>query len=285
MRKPMILIGRGLALLAALDLGYLSQRLVAQQPATAPAAVGVARAATSTPAAIQGSSVPASAAAKAQDDAMNAPLTEAQGDSFLARGRYIAAIRSYGGAEPKTAAIYNKLGIACEHMRMNDRARDSFTKALKLNPKFAEVYNNLGTLAHTEGDYKHAEKFYKQAIRLDPRSPDAEKNLGTLYYARGKYAKGDQAYRRAHELDSTIFARSSHAPIQASTEAKNTANLHYHLAKTYARAGSGQMALDYLRKAINEGFRDRKRLLTDQEFAGLWNTPAFMKIVEDLKVN
>ena len=215
----------------------------------------------------------------------NAPLTEAQGDSFLARGRYVAAIRCYAGAEPKTASIYNKLGIASEHMRMNAQAKESFTKALAIDPKFAEVYNNLGTLAHTEGDFKGAEKLYKKAIKLNANGPDAEKNLGTLYYARGKYNKGDAAYRRAHELDKDIFARSAHAPIQASTESRNTADLHYHLAKTYAKAGSNQLALEYLRKAVGEGFHDRKRLLTEQEFAALWNRPDFMKLVEDLKTN
>lgn len=223
--------------------------------------------------------------ATAPNTSIDFPRTEAQGDSFLARGRYLAAIDAYNGVDPKTAAVYNKLGIANEHMRLNDEAKKSFESALHLDPRSAEVYNNMGTLAHTLGDYKRAEKYYKKAIKLNPKSADAQKNLGTLYYARGKYNKGDVAYRRAQEIDKTIFTRGSHAAIQASADAANRADLHYHLAKTYAKAGSDQMALEYLRKAIDEGFKDKRRLLTEQEFATLWNTPAFMKLVEDLKMN
>ena len=240
---------------------------------------------TPSPAAVPPSAAPAPVTAAPLSALTNTPRTEAQGDSFLARGRYLAAIDAYEGVEQKTAAVYNKMGIASEHMRLNEQAKRSFETALKLDPKSAEVYNNLGTLAHTEGDYKRAEKFYKKAIKLNPKSADAQKNLGTLYYAHGKYSKGDTAYRHAQELDKTIFTRGSHAPIQASADAANRADMHYHLAKTYAKAGSEQMALEYLRKAIDEGFKDKRRLLTEQEFATLWNKPAFMRLVEDLKMN
>lgn len=245
-------------------------------------AQGAATPAPSTPTAAAQQAAEANAPRSALTEA---PRTEAQGDSFLARGRYLAAIDAYEGVEPKTAAIYNKLGIASEHMRLNDQARKSFRSALKLDPKSSEVYNNMGTLAHAEGDYKLAEKCYKKAIKLNPKSADAQKNLGTLYYARGKYGKGDRAYHQAQELDKTIFTRSAHAAIQASAENANRADMHYHLARSYAKAGSEQMALEYLRKAIDEGFKDKRRLLTDQEFATLWNKPAFMKLVEDLKMN
>lgn len=225
------------------------------------------------------------ALAQVHDADADAPRTEFQGDLFRDRGRYVAAIRAYEGAEPKTASLYNKLGIAYEHMRMNDPAREAFRKALQLNPSLPEVYNNLGTLAHSQGDRKKAEKFYQRSIKLNPASADAQKNLGTLYYAWGKYRKGEEAYRRARELDSTILARTSRASIDAPSDPKSIATLHYHLARTYALAGSDQIAIEYLRRAISEGFKDRRLLLTDQEFAGLWNEPAFRSLVDDLKLN
>ena len=268
MRNIIRLACCSLILLALLASSHSCPALSDQQPAPSPT-----------------TAVPGRQPLSDQSTAANTPHTEAQGDSFLAAGRYVAAIETYGSVEPKSATLYNKLGVACEHMRMNDAARTNFERALALNPTYAEVYNNLGTLAHTEGDYKHAEKFYRRSIHLDPHNPEAEKNLGTLYYAKRKFRKGDDAYRRAHEIDKDIFSRSAHAPVQASTDPKDSADLHYHLARTYAKAGSDQLALDFLRKAINEGFKDRKRLLTEQEFAGLWDTPAFVKLVEDLRSN
>ena len=268
MRTIVLSTCRSITLLAVLAATHTSPALSSQQPRT-----GSAEAAASSEQAGHPVADPA------------ASLTETQGDSLLAVGRYIAAIHAFEAVEPKTPQLYNKLGVSCEHMRMNDAAKLNFEKAIALKPDYAEVYNNLGTLAHTEGDYKHAEKLYKRSIHLDPHNPDTEKNLGTLYYARHKFRKGDEAYRRAHDIDKDIFSRSPRAPVQASSDPKDSADLHYHLAKTYAKAGSDQLALDFLRKAVNEGFKDRKRLMSEQEFAGLWNTPAFMKIVEDLRTN
>ena len=207
--------------------------------------------------------------------------SEAIADVLNARGRYLLAIRTYE-ALPPTAAIMNKLGIACEHMLMFDRARASFDAAIKLNPKYAEAYNNLGTLAHSQGDLPRAEKMYKKSLKLKPEAPGTLKNLGTLYYAEKKYKKGDQAYQQAVKLDPEALERSEGHSVQAPTK-QTVSEVHYHMAMTYAQAGSQGMALEYLRKAIGEGFHDRSRLLHDKEFADIRTQPLFLQMVDDLR--
>ena len=59
------------------------------------------------------------------------------------------------------------------------------------------------------------------------------------------------------------------------------ATLNYLLAKTYAEAGRKTEALLYLRKAISEGFNDRKKLLEDKEFASLRDVPEFQQLIAD----
>ena len=241
---------------------------------------------TSAPAAppAQINEAPITAPTAAVDPLLSRPPSEAIGDVLTARGRYLAAIRVYE-ALPPTALIENKLGVACEHMLMFDKARTSFEAAVKLNPHYSEAYNNMGTLAHTQGDLPLAEKMYKKALKLKPDSASALKNLGTLYYAERKFKKGDKAYQQAVAIDPHALDHNPAHDITASTKAQSAGEMHYHMAMTYAQAGSRQLALEYLRQAISEGFHDRNRLLHEKEFADLRTTEVFLQMVDDLKKN
>lgn len=210
------------------------------------------------------------------------PPTEELADALQIRGRYLAAIQVYEQLPP-TAQILNKMGISCEHMYMWDRARASFEGALKLNPKYAEAYNNLGTLAHSQGDLQRAEKMYRKSIKLKPNEANTHQNLGTLYYAKRNFRKGDGEYRKALALDPGILERSANRGIPANSKVQSASEIHYHLAGTYAQAGSQKLAMDYLRKAILEGFRDRNRLMHDKQFADLRTSDAFLTMVEDMQ--
>jgi hypothetical protein len=66
--------------------------------------------------------------------------------------------------------------------------------------------------------------------------------------------------------------------LQESSVAER-AKFHFYLAKTYAKAGQNERALQYIRKALEEGFAERKRLLEDPEFAALRDLPAFKELL------
>lgn len=228
--------------------------------------------------------VPAVMTDKPVDTASTLPPSEGLADTLAVRGRYLAAIHVYEQLPP-TAPVLNKMGIACEHMFMWDRARTSFEDAIKLNPKYAEAYNNLGTLSHSQGDLPRAEKMYRKSLKLKPDDPNTHQNLGTLYYAKRNFRKGDAEYRRALAIDPGILERSANRGIPSNSKVKSASEIHYHLAATYAQAGSQKLALDYLRKAILEGFRDRNRLMHDKEFADMRTSDAFLAMVEDMQKN
>lgn len=218
-------------------------------------------------------------------DTATAPPTEALGDLQNMRGRYLLAIRTFEAVEPKTAMLWNKIGVACEHMFMVEKAKGSFEQAIRMDPRYAEAYNNLGTLYHSQGDLNRAEKLYRKAIKLKPRSADTYQNLGTLLYSKGKFKKGDEAYKQAIAIDPEVLERSAHNGIQAQNKGKVNSEIHYHLACTLAETGNQELALEYLRRSILEGFHDRQRLLHEREFADLRTTPVFLKMVEDLAKN
>ena len=51
------------------------------------------------------------------------------------------------------------------------------------------------------------------------------------------------------------------------------------MAKTYAVAGNFERALIYLRKALEEGFKDKQKIPEEPEFASLKENPEFQQLL------
>ena len=57
------------------------------------------------------------------------------------------------------------------------------------------------------------------------------------------------------------------------------AKFHFYLAKLYAKDGRNDLALQYLRKALEEGFKEKKKVEEEPEFAGLKDLPEFKELL------
>ena len=57
------------------------------------------------------------------------------------------------------------------------------------------------------------------------------------------------------------------------------AKYHFYLAKLYAKDGRSELAIQYLRKALEEGFKEKKKLDEEPDFAGLRDNPAFKELL------
>jgi tetratricopeptide (TPR) repeat protein len=209
------------------------------------------------------------------DFGMSTLSAETQGDLMMVHQRYLAAIAAYQRGPKDSAVVWNKLGIAYQHMYALDFAKLQYEKALSLSPKYSEALNNLGTVYYGEKDYHRAEGFYKKALRLKPDCASFYSNLGTAYFAERKYKQGVAAYEHAFAIDPEIFTRDSQERIAEMGPLEEQAKLNYELAKMYAKAGNLEVALKYLRVSFMDGFDDRKKLMADKEFSALRETPEF----------
>ncbi len=203
------------------------------------------------------------------------------GNLQLARRRYQAAIQAYMQVSPKSAVVWNKIGIANQQMFMTQEAQRSYEKALKLDPKNSDVLNNLGSVYYSLKQYSTAEHYYRKALKINPNSALIYKNLGTDLMAADKFKKGWNCYQTAMAMDPEIFERSNQMRIGEPTGAQQRGAMNYYLAKSYALMGMPDRAVDYLRKAIDEGFTDRRRVLEDREFASLRGSSAFEQLISE----
>ncbi|MFZ0630012.1 MAG: tetratricopeptide repeat protein [Acidobacteriaceae bacterium] len=208
---------------------------------------------------------------------------ELRGDLFMARGQYVQAVDAYRQVSPMTAIVWNKLGIAWHHLSAVDEAKRDYERALLIRPNYPEAINNLGAAYFEQKDYKKAIKLYRHAMQLMPTSAVIAANLGTAYFARGKYKPGIVAYRKAFELDPAVFSDQA-MTVRGGTTEEDRAQQDYCLAELFAQAGMKQSAIDYLRRAFDEGFHDRNRLMQDAVFAQLRKTADFAHLMAEQKL-
>ena len=204
---------------------------------------------------------------------------EQRGDLLMIHQQYMEAVDAYRQGPRDSAVRWNKLGMAYHHLFALEEAKMDYERALHLNPKYGEALNNLGAVYYSEKDYQRAEKLYHRALKLIPSSATTYNNLGTAYFADGKFKQGAAAYRAAFAIDPKVF---SGDPMQTISEASSTAErarVNFCLAELYAQAGMTDQAIEYLRRAIDAGFNDNKRLMQDQVFASLRQTPEFAHLV------
>ena len=204
---------------------------------------------------------------------------EIEGDLLMVHRSYAAAIEAYERDNQRTAVILNKIGVAYHHMFALDQARKYYQQALAMNPRYADALNNLAAVYHGQHDYKQAERTYKQALKYAPSAAITYCNLGTAYFADEKYKPGMEAYRKALALNPQIFDPGQTQIVQETSTRRQLVAVNYYLAKTYATAGKMQESLTYLRKALEAGFKDRKLLMKDKEFAALRTTPEFHQLL------
>jgi tetratricopeptide (TPR) repeat protein len=216
----------------------------------------------------------------APSDPAKSLTPEMRGDIFVARKMYRDAIEIYQQGPKDSAVVANKVGIAYHQLLELEAAGKWYQRAIKLNPQYAEAVNNLGTVYYAHKSYRRAISQYRRALRITPDSASIVSNLGTAYFARKDYKDATLMYQRALALDPDVFEHhSSFGVLLQERTVDERAKFHYYLAKTYAKAGMIDRAIQYVRKSLEEGFKERDKFTTDPEFASLKNNDEFKQLM------
>jgi len=215
-------------------------------------------------------------------DATAADL-ELQADRLRADKLYLDALDYYHaalGKKANDARLLNKVGITELMMQRYKDARKAFEHAIKSDHGFADAYNNLGVVLYEDKKYGAAVKQYQKAIEKDDTSASFFSNLGAAYFSKRDFDPAVAAYQHALELDADVFERTSRAGVQAQLPSpEDRARYNYTVAKLYAKMGLSEQSLEYLRKAMEAGYKDLKNVYKDVEFAELRKNPRFTELM------
>jgi tetratricopeptide (TPR) repeat protein len=205
---------------------------------------------------------------------------EMRADIMMARKMFREAIEMYKQAPQDSPVILNKIGIAYHQLAELQTAKRYYEKSTKLKPDYAEAINNIGTVYYAQKSYRKAIAAYKKSLEYSPESASVLMNLGTAYFSRKSYDLALATYQDALKLDPEVFEhRGTHGTTLEERSVEERAKFHYYLARTYAKAGSVERALMYLRKALEEGFKDRSKILGEPEFASIKELDEFKQIM------
>jgi len=105
-------------------------------------------------------------------------------------------------------------------------------------------------------------------------------NRGAAYFATKQYERASADYATALQLDPDIFERTSRGGVQAQLPSpEERAHYDYVLAKIYAKSGEPDRSLHYLKRAMEEGYKDIKNVYKDTEFSTLRKDPRFTELM------
>lgn len=206
------------------------------------------------------------------------------GDALQADKDYLDGIDYYQAALAKdlhNAVLINKIGISELELQRYREAKKSFEQSIRIDKNYANAYANLGVIYYQQTSYSKSIRYYDKAISLDKDEAVFYNNRAASLFAKKEFEKASTDYAKALELDPDIFERSGRGGgVQARLPSPgDIAHYDYVLAKLYARNGMADRSLHYLRKAIEDGYKNIKNVYTDNEFSSLRKDPRFAELM------
>jgi tetratricopeptide (TPR) repeat protein len=209
---------------------------------------------------------------------------EERADIFMARKNYGDAEDYYYRALKqksfKDPVLWNKLGIAFQVQTKFAGARKAYTNATRVKKDFAEAWNNIGTVYFMEKKYGKTLKYYQRAIEIGGNNASFHMNLGTSYYHLKKYDLAVDEYRTALGIDPNVMSQQSSVGTVIHASGSDV-EFFYYLAKAFASVGDAESAVRYLRRALEDGFSDQKRIEADPDFKKISQYPAFVELMRN----
>jgi TolB-like protein/Tfp pilus assembly protein PilF len=207
--------------------------------------------------------------------------------------------------DPSSAEAHTSRALALTLHRRYQEARVEFEAALRLNPMLYEAHYFYARSCLTEGKFEEAVSHYRDAWRVRPEDYQAiylsVDPLATL----GRHDEMLEAARQALKLadahlelnpdDARAWYLSASALVRlgrreealerarrASAIDPEDAGVLYNVACTYALAGSSSEALDYLDRAIQNGFGQREWVEHDSGLDSIRDEPRFQALLRKL---
>jgi tetratricopeptide (TPR) repeat protein len=205
-------------------------------------------------------------------------IAELKADIMMARKLYSDAIAAYEEilkTEPKNAELLNKIGVGYSNLTKLDKAKKYYERAIKANGKYASALNNLGTVHFYQKKFRRAIKVYQRAIAVKPDSATFHGNVGHAWFADKKYPEAIAAWSRALELDPQVFEHrgSAGGTILQTSSVEQRSLFYFYMAKTYAGMGNAERCANFLKRAIDEGYKNIAAIEKDPAFASVINDP------------
>jgi tetratricopeptide (TPR) repeat protein len=202
----------------------------------------------------------------------------------MAEKHFDAAIQTYQDLlkdDPKNAGYMNMIGIAYLDLGKYDFAKKYFIRASKADKKNTNAVNNLGMVYYHQRDFRRAIREYQRAIGIDPQQAGPHANLGFAYYNTNKFLEAAVEFQKAIEIEPLIFERND--KVGTSVQDRSVSNhglFFFTMARVYAQKKDAPHCAEYLRKSLDEGYKDVAKAAADPSFKDVIDDPLVQAVLE-----
>jgi eukaryotic-like serine/threonine-protein kinase len=207
----------------------------------------------------------------------------------LSREALAIRLRVHGPEHPDT--LVSKINLSDElfregHIHEAEKLqRETLATQIRVlgpeDPNSLICRTDLARTLTREGHYEEAEKIAREAYDIELRTlgpqhsdtVDALRQLGTAMAYSHRYAEASKLFRDAVEKQDN------------SKRQGDTFSVWYAFACVAVAANRFDDALQYLREAINRGYKDADGLMTDDDLKELRPNTKFQRLVADLKTS
>jgi len=140
-----------------------------------------------------------------RDEPRSATIYNFVGLNELRNGRFDSALANFKKAvslAPDNSWLVYNLAFAYLQKEEFDKAITGFERCLQLDPSNGEAYTNLGNAWGRQGQSAKAKQYYQEAVRVSPTNKFAHYNLGQLEFNAGNTTAAINHFNRCIALDS-----------------------------------------------------------------------------------
>jgi tetratricopeptide (TPR) repeat protein len=217
------------------------------------------------------------------EDKARADAAAQEGDVSLRNKEFYPALIKYLEAtrlNPNNEIVLNRLGIAYSQLNYYREAADAFERSIKLNSKYAYSVNNLGSTLFASKELRKAEKYFKKAIRLNSQEASFHMNLGALYFEKKKPEQALNEWRKAFALNPEVFTNNSSITLSIAGQKSSYKDRDYLFARIFGVKGNTEKAIEFLEKAILNGFSDLPAIQKQKDFDSIRTDDAFVEFMK-----
>ena len=172
----------------------------------------------------------------------------------------IKVMDDYIAQNPEAYIPYCIRGTFKDHCGKTDAAIEDYTMAITLLPNVAYAYLSRGVLYLLKGDKQAADDDFKQVVRLDS-VPDAPECAYYAYCYLGDNTKAIETLDKALKKD-----------------AKGN---YYDAACLYSIMGDKEKAIFYLRKTLENGYRNFNHIKRDRDLNNIRSTAEYKALMDE----
>jgi cytochrome c-type biogenesis protein CcmH/NrfG len=185
-------------------------------------------------------------------------------EAYLGAGRVSEARQTYYRAlvlkEDNQTALAGLAGLLNDLGELEE-SYSYLQKLLRINPEHAVGWGILGDNLLKRGEYAEAEKAYRRALTIQPSALP-------VYLKLGEIAIKQKRYDEARSNFDTLERKSPNNPEVA-----------FRRAGLEALTGNTDVALIWLEKSLQRGYRDYDSISSNREISSLWNNPRFVMLL------